>query len=251
MCGIAGVYGDNALSRAIALMMGQLERGTQGCGVAYICNKALYVVKAPIHPVRFVFNKLELLKVDAKVAIAHNRQPSIGRVCKGNTHPFVSCDKRFVLIHNGSSLNYANERKELAKTHRFEGETDSELIMHKLEEYARRYGLIEGFERVYRDGANGAFLALTTGGKIYAARDATYPLHMYAKDGLVMLASSKGAFEAVGVALSKVEAVEDYEAVSIIQGKVKRYRLDVPRESGRYVVYYYPKYPMFGKWLDW
>lgn len=239
MCGIAGVYGSEAVVKACALMLGQLERGVKGAGVAYWLNGRLSVVKAPIHPVKFIFDNPSLLRVTSRVAIAHNRQPAGSGVSFENTHPFLACSGRFALIHNGVSWNYYHERERMTRVHTVKGQTDSELIMHKLEEYARNGGLVHGFERLYNDNVMGAFLVLTVGGALYAARDNMYPLHMYVDGVSVMFASSAKAFECVGVEAKSVEALKDFEVVVVREGRVKRYTLSVTRSYGYDVNYGY------------
>ena len=53
-----------------------------------------------------------------------------------DSEPFRSCDGRFTVEHNGEIYNYKRIRKRLQKYHKFDTETDSEVIAHLLEDYA-------------------------------------------------------------------------------------------------------------------
>jgi glucosamine 6-phosphate synthetase-like amidotransferase/phosphosugar isomerase protein len=86
MCGIAGFLGYNAPARALAITLGQLERGTQGSGVAYICKRKIYIRKAPVHPAEFFLKIVDKLPKQCTIAIAHNRLPSRGKVTKTLIH---------------------------------------------------------------------------------------------------------------------------------------------------------------------
>src|SRR5262249_37583371 len=59
----------------------------------------------------------------------------VGGTC--GAQPFRSCDGRLILEHNGEIYNYKKLRRQLQGRHQFTTQTDSEVIVHMLEENIR------------------------------------------------------------------------------------------------------------------
>ena len=81
-------------------------------------------------------NQIEhLTEPQGKLGLAHTRWATHGGVTKANSHPHLSGDGNFAVIHNGIISNYRRLKEELmAKGHKFFTETDTEVIPHVLEE---------------------------------------------------------------------------------------------------------------------
>jgi glucosamine--fructose-6-phosphate aminotransferase (isomerizing) len=198
MCGIAGVYGYNALRLSMLLTIGQLERGTLGTGVAYTVGHKVKTVKEPIHPIAFMRKYFSRFDPNVRVAISHNRQPSRGRAIYVNTHPFMACDKSFALIHNGTAFMGRSVEKEVKANHRVLGDTDSEIICHMLEGLYHESGnMVRALERLYETDFSGAILLVTRDGRIYGLRKGNNPLHYCVSGRHVFMASSDKAIENV------------------------------------------------------
>jgi asparagine synthase (glutamine-hydrolysing) len=76
---------------------------------------------------------LEYHELSGNNALGHVRLAIVG-----GTHgqqPFHSCDGKFTLEHNGEIYNYKKIRRRLMKHHQFVTQTDSEVIVHLLEDH--------------------------------------------------------------------------------------------------------------------
>jgi glutamine phosphoribosylpyrophosphate amidotransferase len=142
MCGIGCVVcrEGNALEKAKKILIGQENRGSSSSGIAFINNNKIEVVKDVKPPHEFVKN----LNINSRVIITHSRAPSVGGVKIENTHPFLSCDGKFALVHNGTFLAYGLLKNLLSSDHKIKGETDSEIITHFIEEY----GKLKGYKNI-------------------------------------------------------------------------------------------------------
>ncbi|MGQ9678382.1 MAG: glutamine--fructose-6-phosphate transaminase (isomerizing) [bacterium] len=138
MCGIVGYIGPRTVVNVILIGLERLEyRGYDSCGIA--------VVDGGIK-VRKTAGRLQQLKeileknpVEGKLGIGHTRWATHGAVTDENAHPFVDCQGRIALVHNGIIENYRELRQELmAAGHRFTSSTDTEVLVHLIESFYRR-----------------------------------------------------------------------------------------------------------------
>jgi len=207
MCGIAGVYGDEAVKKSVEIIIGQWNRGTEGAGIAWIQDGVVEIKKTPTDQVSFYEENKYLIDVklrDKMIAIAHNRRPAGSEVAYRNTHPFLSEDKSFALIHNGvlwrlkPVITYLKQ-----KGHKFEGETDSEVAMHVLEEFLERnngdYVLaMEELGLFFESRGSFAFLIITSEGNIYGVRN-RHPIRIVHWGNDTYVCSDEQALSNLGV----------------------------------------------------
>jgi glucosamine--fructose-6-phosphate aminotransferase (isomerizing) len=183
------------------------------------------------------------LNVDVKLAIAHNRLPSVGNVCLENTHPFIDCNGYLALAHNGHVFT-SNLREWLIENgHKILGETDSEVLTHVLEEYFDETSdMLQAVAQLTVNHLIGSIVVITLNNEIYCAKCGYYPLHYTTVDGEVYVASSKNAIERLLKALNikhyEIIEVQDYEILKIRDGKVEHYKIKLPNKYKSYFPYF-------------
>jgi len=139
MCGIIGVVqkrGD--VAPFIHQALKRLEyRGYDSVGVTTIEQHKLYIKKDQ-GKVEEVHRKLDLDEMPGSIGIGHTRWATHGVPSMLNSHPHFDCNNEIAVVHNGVIENFMELRKELsAKGHKFESETDTEIIPHLLEDYMK------------------------------------------------------------------------------------------------------------------
>ncbi len=133
MCGIVGYIGAKPAAPILIEGLKRLEyRGYDSAGIA-VLNGALTVFKqkGKVSDLEQALPKT----LDAAIGIGHTRWATHGIPNDINAHPHTSSTGDIALIHNGIIENYAAIRTELQrKGHTFKGETDTEVLVHLIEE---------------------------------------------------------------------------------------------------------------------
>jgi glucosamine--fructose-6-phosphate aminotransferase (isomerizing) len=215
MCGISGVTGQNAARLSLQLILGQLERGIDGTGVAYVDNSRMSVLKEPTNPVAFAGKYFVRLDPRTRAAVAHNRMPSRGNISYYNTHPFVSCDRQLAIVHNGTTFFRKSTIMRIKKNHRILGDTDSEIVCHLLEQYFRIHGdLVTALTELADSEFSGAILVLTKGGELYGLRKGLEPIHYCVTGTNVFVASTE---KAIGYLVNEKTEIKRLKSGQIIK----------------------------------
>ena len=132
MCGIVGYLGKQDATKILINGLKRLEyRGYDSAGIGIIGEK-LQVFKE-IGEISMLQHSIP--KIKGNLGIGHTRWATHGKVSKENAHPHLSCDKKIAVVHNGIIENFKTLREELEnKGHIFTSQTDSEVIIHLIEE---------------------------------------------------------------------------------------------------------------------
>jgi glucosamine--fructose-6-phosphate aminotransferase (isomerizing) len=136
MCGIVGYIGKRP---AAAILVDRLDdlsyRGYDSAGIAVARDGQVTVEKMP--------GKIENLRAqlaagwpEGTAGIGHTRWATHGAPTRDNAHPHADCSGKLWVVQNGIIENFTVLKEELlARGHTFRSETDTEVIIHLVEEY--------------------------------------------------------------------------------------------------------------------
>ena len=130
MCGIVGCVGKSNAREYIVNGLKTLDyRGYDSAGIAFLKEKAIEIYK-DAGSVSHV-DSLIPLNEDASILIGHTRWATHGKPNKNNSHPHLSFDKQFALVHNGVIENFVELKNKLLKQGiSFVSDTDSEVVVN-------------------------------------------------------------------------------------------------------------------------
>lgn len=156
----------------------------------------------------------------SSLGLGHTRWATHGGVSQINAHPHLDCSLQLALVHNGIVENYENLKKSLiARGHKFVSETDSETIVHLIEEYAKKYSFSEAVRHAFRRlrGLNAIIVLSCKDEKIVAAKTGS---------PLVVGVGRRGNFIASDVIAllphtRRVIFLEDEQVVTLDKDKIK------------------------------
>jgi glutamine---fructose-6-phosphate transaminase (isomerizing) len=140
MCGIVGYVGKKRVVPVILEGLRRLEyRGYDSAGIAVAGNGAGLQVRRAEGKLRNLEEVLRTNPLDGTYGIGHTRWATHGRPTEENAHPHRDCTGKIVVVHNGIIENYVVlKRKLIEEGHRFNTETDTEVIAHLVEKYFLR-----------------------------------------------------------------------------------------------------------------
>ena len=141
MCGIVAYIGHQQAFPIILEGLKRLEyRGYDSAGIS-ILDDGIKTVKK-----KGKVTKLEAAAkekdVSGTIGIGHTRWATHGKPDDINAHPHLSGSGRLAIIHNGIIENYNTLKKALTdRGHTFISETDTEVLVHLIEEYQQKENL--------------------------------------------------------------------------------------------------------------
>ncbi len=138
MCGIVGYIGHQQAHPIILKGLKRLEyRGYDSAGIALMNGKLnVYKKKGKVADLEALLQQeIGGVKEVSTIGIGHTRWATHGEPNDVNAHPHFSGNHRLAIIHNGIIENYAAIKQELTnKGHVFESETDTEVLVHFIED---------------------------------------------------------------------------------------------------------------------
>jgi len=135
VCGIIGYNGFREAKDVLIECLKRLEyRGYDSAGIGVIGEK-LEVFKEAGEITNL---EKEIPDFKGNIGIGHTRWATHGKVSKENAHPQLSCDEKIAVVHNGIIDNFKKLREDLEERgHKFKSQTDTEVIVHLIEEEYR------------------------------------------------------------------------------------------------------------------
>lgn len=144
MCGIVGYLGNREAYPVLIKGLHRLEyRGYDSAGVALISGKSgalnVFKCKGKVSDLEQHANGKD---ISGNIGIGHTRWATHGEPNDINAHPQYSETRNLVMIHNGIIENYASIKENLKKRgHTFESKTDTEVLIHLIEEIKEKDNL--------------------------------------------------------------------------------------------------------------
>ena len=229
MCGIVGFIGQEQAAPILLDGLAHLEyRGYDSAGVAVISAQGKLQVEKAVGRLKVLSEQIHGgADLEGCIGLGHTRWATHGAPNIINSHPHVSENGKFAVIHNGIIENYVEIKEFLiGQGIRFKSETDTEVVAQLLEFYYNEcHDFLEAVGRVLRriEGAYAlGMLCADCPDRIIAARKDAPLLLGYGK-GCNFLASDVTAIikhtrdvaymEAGEVAVLTREGIEVYDAL--------------------------------------
>ena len=174
MCGIFGYVGNKNNAADLVLEgLKKLEyRGYDSWGIAIETEGKIFIDK---HAGKISMASVNLPK--GNLALGHTRWATHGGVTDVNAHPHLDCSGKIAVVHNGIVENYQEIKNLLEKKHKIISETDTELVAHLIEDYCKKFTLIEAVRRAFlRLHGLSAFLVIEASSKTLIAVKTGSPL---------------------------------------------------------------------------
>ncbi len=206
MCGIFGYAGKRKDAAKVVLKgLKTLEyRGYDSWGIAAVPAESSKTQISNPKNQKTIFIKKQIGKIgsanvddfpQSSLAFGHTRWATHGGVTAVNAHPHLDCTGNLALIHNGIIENYEEKRKALKKLkHRFVSDTDTEVAIHLIEEYATNQLSSKAMQKAFNEltGLNAFILLSSPEKKLVIARNGS-PLVVGYGDGENFIASDPAA----------------------------------------------------------
>ncbi len=153
MCGIVGYIGPKKVVPVIIEGLRKLEyRGYDSAGIAVVDSAGKMDIRRAPGKLRNLEEAIQKAPLEGSYGIGHTRWATHGRPTEENAHPHRDCTGQYVVVHNGIVENYLELKEALQKQgHKFVTETDTEVVAHLVEEYAKKLSFEEAVRRTLKD----------------------------------------------------------------------------------------------------
>lgn len=192
MCGIFGYIGTRTNAATIVLNgLKLLEyRGYDSWGVS-VQFRDKVVLEKHIGKI----GDAHVTLPESHVGIGHTRWATHGGVTQKNAHPHLDCKNEVAIIHNGIIENYLELKDELLHLgHTFISETDTEVMVHLIEEYLKTEKFSDAFRRAFLrlTGLNAVVATYIKSNEIIAAKTGSPLVVGVGDDGLYLASDAAG-----------------------------------------------------------
>ena len=169
MCGIVGIVGKSNAEQVILNGLERLEyRGYDSAGLYVADRTSGHLVKAQGR-IKNLEDKVTP-EVIGTIGIGHTRWATHGKPSEKNAHPHTSSNQELVLVHNGVIENFEELHQNYLNDHHFEGQTDTEIVVHLIEVLKKDLSTKEAFKKA---------LSLIRGSYAFALVDKNDPETIY------------------------------------------------------------------------
>lgn len=169
MCGIVGIVGKSNAEQVILNGLERLEyRGYDSAGLYVADRTSGHLVKAQGR-IKNLEDKVTP-EVTGTIGIGHTRWATHGKPSEKNAHPHTSSNQELVLVHNGVIENFEELHQNYLSDHHFEGQTDTEIVVHLIEVLKKNLSTKEAFKKA---------LSLIRGSYAFALVDKNDPETIY------------------------------------------------------------------------
>jgi glutamine---fructose-6-phosphate transaminase (isomerizing) len=153
MCGIVGYIGSKKVVPVIIEGLRKLEyRGYDSAGIAVVGRDGKLQLRRAPGKLRNLEEAMASSPIDGTYGIGHTRWATHGRPTEENAHPHRDCTGQYVVVHNGIIENYFELKEKLQEEgHKFLTETDTEVVAHLVEKYAKELPFEEAVRKTLRE----------------------------------------------------------------------------------------------------
>jgi asparagine synthase (glutamine-hydrolysing) len=232
MCGIGGILSkkdENVVPLVGTMLSCMINRGPDGAGIT-----------ADEHSIQSdSFSNLRYQKISGSSALGHVRLAIVGGTC--GQQPFHSCDGRLTVEHNGEIYNYKAIRKRLMKFHKFTTQTDSEVIVHLIEDYfLKKNDLLHAIKKTVAelDGVYAFVVKEEESGTLALVRDKMGVRQIYygENDRFIAFASERKALWKIGINEPTKRVLPCYAVIISPDGSLQEFKIaNLPIQSTKKV----------------
>src|ERR1700756_756480 len=153
MCGIVGYIGSKKVVPVIIEGLRKLEyRGYDSAGIAVVDGDGKLQIRRAPGKLRNLEEALQKSPIEGTYGIGHTRWATHGRPTEENAHPHRDCTGQIVVVHNGIIENYLELKEQLQREgHKFVTETDTEIVAHLVEEFAKKLPFEEAVRKTLKE----------------------------------------------------------------------------------------------------
>ena len=202
MCGIIAYIGnENSFNKCIDGLEQLQNRGYDSAGICSLIGNNFINNKYASSELESALVKLDDCSknhTDASISIGHTRWATHGAKTDINSHPHISSDGLFSLVHNGIIENYAELKDMLINEgYTFLSQTDTEVIVNLLSFMYNKHKNVElSIEKTIEilEGTWGlAILCKDEPNKLYATRHGS-PIVVSVNDNMAIVTSEQSGF---------------------------------------------------------